>query len=231
MSLRLVTGYPRVDPPTTPGVPGASWVTSTPKNGVQSLSWRTCNRGSTSSWRVTKTYMRPVTGVARTAAGPAIWSRQDVERVEAREREQYVDRLIGRLRTPLAAARAQPSHDLPQALAAPLLPGAKRLPELGIERAQCQQPLMDRPMRGPEAAECRDEPPQGFVGIRLAEGLGQVPHPAPPGEVVEQGLEQLRSRSEPLVHGGPGDAGPAGDGIDTEGDAVRRDEQRAGRPE
>ena len=75
MSLRLVTGYPRVDPPTTPGVPAASWVTSTPKNDVQSLSWRTCNRGSTSSWRVTKTYMRPVTGVARIAAGTAISNR------------------------------------------------------------------------------------------------------------------------------------------------------------
>src|SRR5437667_5524294 len=93
MSLRLVTGYPRVDPPTTPGVPAASWVTSTPKNDVQSLSWRTCNRGSTSSWRVTKTYMRPVTGVARISAGTAISNRACATTGNGKRSEEHTSEL------------------------------------------------------------------------------------------------------------------------------------------
>src|SRR5690349_24881557 len=86
-------------------------------------------------------------------------------------------------------------------------------------------------MDGPEAAEGRDEPRQGFVGLWWAEGFGQAPHPTLPGHVVEQRLEQLGPRAETLVDRGAGDTRAPGDGVEAERARAGRHEERARRLE
>jgi len=151
-------------------------------------------------------------------------------RVGPARRSKVSKAVLGRDRG-WAGTLAQATHDHAQTLAPPFLPGPQGPLEPRVERGEGQQAPVNRSVRRPEAREGRHEPRQRRFGVGLPERIGQVPHPTLAREIVEQRLEQLAPRAEPLVHGDPRDAGSPGDGLDTELRTAPAHEQCAGGPQ